>query len=332
MRKKFRSKKYKKHHIWITFIVLFILCFFLYEWILGFFLNIQLASNNEEFILELLKDSNHHLLYEKSNQNIANQFLKVISNIDMKKPVSILETVFGYELDNSSIVNMELQNEEEILENPSEYIQDPNPTEVQEPLVYIYNSHQLEGYNATNFEDYNITPNVLMASYLLKEKLNKAGIPTIVETSNISDFLALNNWDYSQSYQASKFFATDVLNQYPSIRLVIDLHRDSIPKSSSTTEIDGKKYAKILFVVGLDHENYQANLNLANQISSLISKKYPTLTRGVMTKGGQGVNGIYNQDLSPYSILIECGGNENTIDEVMNTMEALSMVIQEYLR
>ncbi len=336
LRKQFRAKKRQKKHIWLKFLVIFILFFFLYQWILGLFLNVRLASSNEEFILSLLKDSNHHLLYEKSNQNIVNQFFKFLSNIDIKKPVSILETVFGYEMKEESpiipvIADPGLQDNDTFLEDPTEYIKDPNPTVVTDPLVYIYNTHQLEGYSATNFEEYNITPNVLMASYLLKEKLNKAGIPTIVETSNISDFLNLNNWNYSYSYQASKFFITDTLNQYPNLKLLIDLHRDAIPKQASTTTINGKNYAKVLFVVGMEHENAETNLALANLLNSKIKEKYPALSRGVMTKEGPGVNGIYNQNLSPNSVLIECGGNENSIDEVMNTIEALSIIIKEYL-
>lgn len=336
LRKQFRSKKRKNKHIWFKFLVLFLLFFFLYQWIIGLFLNLKLADNNEDFILALLKDSNHHLLYEKSNNNIANQFFKTISNIDLKKPISILETVFGYEMNHEiiveePIVDPGLQDNDDYLEDPSVYIKDPNPTEVQDPIVYIYNTHQLEGYSATNFEEYNITPNVLMASYLLKEKLNKIGIPTIVETSNITDFLNLNNWNYSYSYQASKFFITDTLNQYPNLKLLIDLHRDAIPKAASTTTINGKNYAKVLFVVGMEHENANANLELANLLSNKIKEKYPTLSRGVMTKEGKGVNGIYNQNLSPNSVLIECGGNENSIDEVMNTIEALSVIIKEYL-
>lgn len=335
MRRQFRSRKRKKR-TWFKFLVLFILLFFLYQWVMGMFLNLRLVNSNEEFIVALLKDSNHHLLYEKKNQNLATQLLKTLSNIDLKKPVTILENVFGYEMKNeitgSENITSSSKDNDEYLEDPSEYFMDPNPITITDPIVYIYNTHQLEGYSATNFEEYNITPNVLMASYLLKEKLNKAGIPTMVETANITDFLSLNNWDYSQSYQASKFFITDVLNQYPNLKLLIDLHRDAISKEASTTEIGGKKYAKVLFVVGLEHDNYQANLDLANTLNQIIGEKYPSLSRGIMTKQGRGVNGIYNQNLSPYSVLIECGGTENSIDEVMNTMEALSVVIQEYLR
>ena len=71
----------------------------------------------------------------------------------------------------------------------SYYIEDPNKVDINNPLVYIYNSHQLENYNNSNLEIYGITPNVLMASYLLKEKLNKNGISTIVEDTNLTEFL-----------------------------------------------------------------------------------------------------------------------------------------------
>ena len=211
------------------------------------------------------------------------------------------------------------------------YIEDPNPVDINNPRVYIYNSHQLEGYSSSNFEEYNITPNVMMASYLLKEKLNKKGISTIVETSSITAFLNINGWNYASSYNASRFYLLDTMNKYPSLELIIDLHRDSINRNLSTVTIDNKNYAKVLFVVGLEHSNYEPNLNLSNKLNEMIKTKYPGLSRGVMKKSGAGVNGIYNQDVAPYVILIECGSHENSIEEVMNTIEALSNIIYEYL-
>mgnify|MGYP003305959477 CR=1 FL=1 len=47
----------------------------------------------------------------------------------------------------------------------------PNAVDIENPIIYIYNSHQLENYSSTNYEAYNITPNVMMASYILKEML-----------------------------------------------------------------------------------------------------------------------------------------------------------------
>ncbi len=327
-RKRFVAKK-KRKNIIVKLLVVLISIYLIYIVISGIFFKLQLASSNQEFIERLLEDSNHHMLYEKSNKNYFNKFLLWISNVDVNDPESILESAFNYEKEKTELVYSEV--EEEIDLDLSNYIQDPNPVDINNPRVYIYNSHQLEAYSSTNFEEYNITPNVMMASYIMKEKLNKLGISTIVETSSITDFLSINGWDYASSYNASRFYLLDAVNKYPSLDLMIDLHRDSINRNLSTVEINGKSYAKVLFVVGLEHNNYELNLNLASIFNEMIKSKYPGLSRGIIKKSGAGVNGIYNQDVSGNIILIECGGLENSIEEVMNTIEVLSNVIYEYL-
>ena len=81
----------------------------------------------------------------------------------------------------------------------------------------------------------------------------------------------------------------------------------------------------------MEHENYEKNLELASTLNQMIQKKYPSLTRGIITKSGANVNGIYNQDLSEKAILIECGGYQNTMEEVINTLDILSEIIKEYI-
>ena len=208
---------------------------------------------------------------------------------------------------------------------------DPNKVDIKNPIVYIYNSHQLENYDNYNLEIYGITPNVLMASYLLKEKLNEKGISTIVEDTNLTEFLELNKWNHSMSYRASRIFMLDKQNTYKSLKYYIDIHRDSINKSLSTIKINDKTYARILFVVGLEHKNYQKNLELANNINALFNKHYKGLSRGVLKKEGAGVDGIYNQDISSNAMLIEVGGVDNNIDEVLNTINAISDVLSIYI-
>lgn len=288
--------------------------------------SIKLYSSNEEFIMALLSDSNHHLKY---NSNIVTKVGSFLSNINIKEPVSILENTFYYKQEpQSELVYNDNYNPEEL---NSSHIADPNPQIIDEPLVYIYNSHQLENYSATNYEAYNITPNVMMASYLLREKLNNFGIKTIVEESDITEFIRINNWNYNYSYVASRYYIQDAISKNPSLKFFVDLHRDALSKSASTVVIDNKNYAKILFVVGLEHSNYQKNLDLANLLNNKFNEKYPYLSRGVLTKKGANVDGIYNQDLHPNMILLEVGGQENTIDEVLNTVEAISVILKEHL-
>ena len=72
-------------------------------------------------------------------------------------------------------------------------------------------------------------------------------------------------------------------------------------------------------------------ITICFNLSSLIESKYPGLSRGVYKKEGPGVNGIYNQDISSNVMLIELGGVDNTISEVVNTVNALTDVLSTYI-
>lgn len=326
MRKKFKARK-KINLLKLFFCIFFILLLFLL--FKSFILTTKLASSNEEFLNKLLNDSNHYILYKNVNENPIYSFVKLITKIDIKEPKSILEKSLKYKTNN---MNISYTASDDVYSLNSDYIEDTNKdNNIENPIVYIYNTHQLEEYNKTNLEEYNIKPNVLMASYILREYLNRNNIKTIVETADITDFLNVNGWNYSKSYNASRFYLDEAIKKYPNLKLIIDLHRDAIEYNASTVTINDKKYAKVLFVVGLDYENYQPNLDLANSLNNLINSKYPGLSRGVLKKSGKNVNGIYNQDLKNNIVLIECGGYQNNIDEVMNTMIALSDIIKIYL-
>ena len=305
--KKFKSKK-KKRKIW-PYIILIIIAYFFTTKVL---MNFSLKSSNEEFIKGMLNDSNHYQKYKK--KDYLNLFTKYILNIDLTNPKIILESVFKYK---------QTGNKDEI---NATYIENKI-----EPVVYIYNTHQGEAYNDNGLLEYNITPDVQMASSLLEGLLEKDNIATIVEKGSMSEYLKNNNLDYNESYQASRYYLEQTLKDNPNLKLIIDLHRDAISKKSSTVLIDGKSYAKLMFVVGKNNDHYQSNLDLANKLNDMIKNKYPDLTRGVLTKDGTGIRGRFNQDLSEKIILIEVGGNENTIDEVMNSILVFKDIIEEYL-
>ena len=251
-------------------------------------------------------------------------------SIDFTNPSSILDrSITSSSKDYEH--NDDYSNLEE-LKKISSYIEDPNPVDIDSPIIYIYNSHQLENYNSSNLDIYGITPNVLMASYLLKEKLNSKGLSTIVEDSNLSEFLSINNWNHASSYIASRIFILDKKNKYNTLKYFIDIHRDSVNKNVTSVNINGKDYARILFVIGLEHDNYKDNLKLSEDLNNLFNKYYKGLSRGIYKKEGPGVDGIYNQDISPNSILIEVGGVDNNIDEVLNTTEAISNILYYYIK
>lgn len=325
MAKKFHTKRRKKHKL-IKILILILVCYFSFESTTYYVLKSQLATSNEEFLQNMLRDSNHYLLYQKSEENVIAKIGKYFMDFDLEQPLSLL-----------GVPTVEEQKKEEMV-----FQEDPDATFVSNPVektdvssspqVYIYNTHQTESYSMKTLEPYNITPSVMMASYLMKEHFQKAGIETIVEETNISDYMKEQGYQYAESYVASRTFVESILNKYPDLKLIIDLHRDAIPHDSSTITIGEKNYAKVLFIVGMNNPNYQANLSLAQSLSDLINQSYPKLSRGIMSKSGSNVNGLYNQDLNGNMILLELGANENTIDEVQNTVEAIVPIISAYLK
>ncbi len=302
--------------------ILLSVCLICFSMGFSFVYNIKLYSSNEEFIGSLLADSNH---YKKYSHNIISTITNIIYSSTVDKPITLLSSTFNFNGD----ISYDEEYDADELEAISKHISDPSPTEANSPIVYIYNSHQLENYSGSNYEAYNITPNVMMASYIMREKLKNQGIEAIAEESDITEFIRINNWNYNYSYLASRYYIEAAIKEYPSLKYFIDIHRDSITKANSTVTINNTNYATVLFVVGLEHKNYQSNLDLANYINTKIANKYPNLTRGVITKKGSNVNGIYNQDISPNAVLIEIGGYENTIDEVYNTVVVLSQLLKE---
>jgi stage II sporulation protein P len=318
---KLKSNKSKLKKIF-KFMIITIIFFYAFDGLIKYIYSKNIS--NEEFILLLLNDK------IKSN-TVVNNIVKFVSNVDLKNPVSLL----SLKKTNKKEETVEEVNEDlydyEALEKLSDYISDPNPVDITKPRIYIYNSHQLENYSNENLEIYNITPNVLMGAYLLKEKFNKLGIPTVVEDSNMAEFMRVNAWSHADSYKASRLLILDKKSEYDTIEYYIDFHRDSVKKDVTTATIKNKKYAKTLFVVGLENPNYENNLKLANELHKKINEKYPNLSRGVYKKQGAGVNGVYNQDISPNMVLLEVGGVDNTIEEVLNTIEAFSIVFSEYI-
>ncbi len=200
------------------------------------------------------------------------------------------------------------------------------------PLIYIYNTHQGEEYAASTFVEYSIKPTVMMADYILEEQFNNASYNTIVEERNIKEILNKHSWNYAYSYRASRERMEDVKDNHPSLKYFIDVHRDSLPKEKTTVEIEGKRYAKLLFLIGMENPTFQNNLEFTEAINNKLNEKYPSLSKGIYKKSGPGVNGIYNQDFSPYTILVEMGGYQNTPTEVMNSALAFSECYLEVVK
>lgn len=304
------------------------LLFYIFMFLLSFNATIKLClgsnGENKEFLIDvLLKDmlDNENVIISSLSAKLSEPKEMIYSSLNKIVNKDNLSVFSNIEDDN---FNYE--------DEKTNYIEDPNPIKVNEPVVYIYNSHQTEEYSSNNPLDYSVKPNVMIASYIMKEYMNNNGIPAIVETANIKDFLTNNGLKYNKSYVASKYYIEQALEKYSSIKYLIDLHRDSATIDKTLYEQDGKSYARILFVVGMDHDGYESNLNLATTLNEKIKEKYPGISRGISKKSGSNVNGIYNQDMSENAMLIEIGGVDNEIEQVYNTINAISEIIVEYIK
>lgn len=312
MGKRFKAKKRLKFHYRIVLFFIFGISAFLkmfdvlYSKYANTINNDQLISFLIEYNLNSKEENN--ILYDVISLNSTDFLLKYTLGVDMKE-----------------------ENSEDLSGIEAAYIEDPYENNIEDPIIYLYNTHQTEGYQKSNNASYNITPSVLMASYILRESLNDLGLPTLVETNDISEILRIHNWQYKYSYAASKILLEDAIRKNNHLKYFIDLHRDSMNYEITTATINGKSYAKLLFVIGKDHEGYEKNLAFAEKVNEKIESFHPDLSRGISVKGGSGVNGIYNQDISPNAILIELGGQFNNINEVNNTLEVLAKAIRDVL-
>lgn len=189
------------------------------------------------------------------------------------------------------------------------------------PLVYIYNTHQSEAYQMTA---YNISPTTFTASHMLSDELKALGILSIVEEKDIMKELNKRGLPYEGTYDISRECFIASKNKNKSLKYFFDVHRDSLARDLSVAKINGKSYAKMMFLVGKKNPNYKKNLVYIKKMEAYINKNYKGLLRETYYK-----NYIYNQDLSNRAFLIELGGQHNTLEEVYNSVKVLAEVIYQ---
>lgn len=213
--------------------------------------------------------------------------------------------------------------------------EEPAPSTGEKDVVFIYHTHNQESYLPSLDADqkdsaYNKNANVTDAGEAMAKRLEELGIGTIADQTDIGAILNENGMAYHQSYDASRGVVEAAVAEHKDVSFVFDIHRDSLKRKDTTKEIEGEVYAKVVFVVGAENKEYEKNLKLASDLHKMIETKYPGLSRGVITKQGAGVDGVYNQDVSDKAALLEIGGAENTLDEATRTAELFAEIFAEY--
>jgi len=171
---------------------------------------------------------------------------------------------------------------------------------------------QTDSYRTTD-----IQPSVVRVGEELKTALEAYGLQVLHDT-NFYDYPS-----YTGSYARSGAAVTAYLAQYPSISLVIDLHRDALGTESTiyktVTDVQGTTAAQIMFVMGTDenlyHPHWQENLKLALKLQNATAALYPELMRPIELSSYR-----YNEQLTTGSMLMEVGTSGNTLQEALEAV------------
>ncbi len=190
------------------------------------------------------------------------------------------------------------------------------------PMVLIYHTHTTESYEASersgfdkdfNYRTTQPDKNMVMVGDAIANALAAAGIG-VIHAETIHDYPAWNG-----SYSRSAETVSAILEQYPSVCIALDIHRDAISTETKimapVAEINGKKAAQIMMISGCDDgtmgmPNYLENFHLASRIQQTMESAYTGLTRPILFDYRK-----YNQDLTTGSLLIEVGTQGNTMEE-----------------
>ena len=219
------------------------------------------------------------------------------------------------------------------LDQESDGSQSPEVSTNGRKVVHIVHSHNRESFLPELKETdiaFHQTVNITLVGERLGRELEARGIGSDVDNSDIGKILSKRDWVYGQSYDASREIVKEAIKNNDDLEFFFDVHRDAQPRNITTVTINGVEYARTMFVIGENHSNSEKNEQFAAELHKMIDERYPGLSRGVITKGGTGSNGRYNQDLSKNSILIEIGGVDNTLEEAYRTAEAFAEVFSEF--
>ncbi|MCI5511180.1 MAG: stage II sporulation protein P [Oliverpabstia sp.] len=205
------------------------------------------------------------------------------------------------------------------------------------PQILIYHTHSQEGYIDSVPGDENTT--VIGVGNYLESLLRDVFGYQVIHMKDAFD-MANGTLERSKAYNYALPAVEKVLEENPSVQVVIDLHRDGVPDDRHlVTEINGKPTAQIMYFNGLSrtvsngsldslpNPYIEDNLAFAFQMSVQAARYYPELTRCIYLKGYR-----YNLHVRPRSMLLEVGAQTNTVEEAMNAMEPFSVILNKVLR
>ena len=198
-----------------------------------------------------------------------------------------------------------------------------------DPKILIYHTHSQEGFSDSRLGEWRDTV-VGLGERLKNELEDRYGISVLhmMDTFDVIDGVV----DRSAAYTYAEERIRQVLEENPSIKVIIDLHRDGVAEETRlVTNINGKNTAQMMFLNGLcrtsangpieylQNDYLAENLAFSFKLQAKAAEYYPDLMRRIYLRSYQ-----YNLHILPRSILVECGAQTNTVEEVQNAMPLLA--------
>jgi len=208
----------------------------------------------------------------------------------------------------------------------------PPAQEAEEPQILIFHTHASEGFadSRPGMQEDTVVGVGTLLTEILKEKY---GYQVLHDTTVFDKKDGKDNRNYA--YNDALVYLEDLLKRYPSIEVVIDLHRDAGEKRVAT--VNGKKAAKVMLFNGLcrntqgklsylPNENLKDNLAFSFQMKLIGDELYPGFMNRIFLKDYR-----YNMHLKERYLLVELGTDKNTVEEARNAMEPLADVLHHVL-
>ncbi len=206
------------------------------------------------------------------------------------------------------------------------------------PQVLIFHTHSRESYNNTGevfaapevTHDNDIGKSVVAVGDVLTQTLQAGGVE-VIHCTEIFDTT------YTGAYSRSDAAVAAILEQYPSIRVVLDLHRDAVYTSSGgkyrpVVEKDGMDVAQIMMIAGTGNDgddanpHWQDNIRFGLTLQSEVEKVCPGISRAMMVRTSS-----YNQNRSKGALLIEVGTTGNTLTEAKRSAYYIGLALCQVL-
>lgn len=282
-------------------------------------------GETERSLEDLLKEENEAAMQVRENVSFMPHGQQAQVDLESLRDYETLLKQF-YIVDSNTIAGSDRLNVENFLAKNMTVSK-----EGREPQILIFHTHSREAF-ADSVQGDASTTIVGVGERLTQVLTATYGYSVIHHTVEYDT-------DRNQAYSRALPAIEQILQENPSIQVVIDLHRDEMPEETRLVmDLDGRPTARFMFFNGLSrtkktgnitylyNENLDSNLAFSFQMQKKAMEYYPGLTRKIYLKGYR-----YNMHLKDKYLLVELGAQNNTVEEAMNACDPLAHILDMVL-